>query len=245
MLSISRLCIYFLWFFFFPFTICTAVYRHCRADVSHWTVILANKLQVGFFFLNRVEAYQVAGATQRKGLPITSSHASHHAAVSEKEQAACSSTSPQPGFEKWFQWAGRSRESLELAAMQVGWIILQQMFPLLPPLSAILPLFPPLPSPPCTPTYSLAHPPPPPATTTKTPPLFKIGRSRDLVDKVHTSCEFLIYSLNSSRMKIVLSTLCLFWHPVMSLYQASSLSHFLNIQLSFTPHGVPHLLLST
>lgn len=128
-------------------------------------------------------------------------------------------------------------------------------FSLLPPVSAILPwsIFsfstPPLSSLytyifPCTPSPLLQQP------LTKTPPqltphLFKTGRPRQLVDKVHTSHEFLIYSLKSSRMKILLSTLCLFWHPVIALYQASSLSHFLNIQLSFTPHGVPHLLLST
>lgn len=65
------------------------------------------------------------------------------------------------------------------------------------------------------------------------PPLFKTGRPRELVDKVHTSRELLFYSLNSSVMKILPSTLCLSWHPITSLYQASSLSHLLNIQLSF------------
>lgn len=34
-------------------------------------------------------------------------------------------------------------------------------------------------------------------------------------------------------MKILPSALCLCWHPIKSLYQASSLSHILNIQLPF------------
>lgn len=55
-----------------------------------------------------------------------------------------------------------------------------------------------------------------------------VGQESLLIRSIPVMNSF--YSLSSSVMKILPSTLCLHWHPTTSLYHASSLSH---IQLSF------------
>lgn len=63
-LSISFLDSIFL-AYFFSLTFCTVLNTYHRADVSHWI-----KLQVIWGFFYRVETHQIAGTTERKGLPI-------------------------------------------------------------------------------------------------------------------------------------------------------------------------------
>lgn len=149
---------------------------------------------------------------QRKGFSIAPLPATTLLLLRKSRQPA--PPFPQPAFGKCFQRAGRIRESLEPAAMQMGWIILQQTFPpssLHPPYHLYClgahSLCPPLPSlapytytSPCTSSPLLQQPLTKTSSPLVIPSLFKIGRPRELIDKVHTSHEFLFYSPDSSVM---------------------------------------------
>lgn len=65
------------------------------------------------------------------------------------------------------------------------------------------------------------------------PPLLEIGTPRELVDKFHSSCEFLFALPITEWWKYCCLLSCLSWHPTPSFSQAFSVSHCLNIQLCF------------
>ena len=234
----------------FSLTVCTVLYRHCRADVSHWKKSFWPTSCRCFFLQSRNLPNSRSKPEERA---FHRSPASHHAASPEKEPAACSSPSPQSAFGKCFQWAGRTRESPEPVAMQGGVNDSPADIPSfspLPPISAVLlgpySLSPALPSLalytytlPCTSSSLLQQP------LTKTSPLipslFKIGRPRELVDKVHTSREFLFYSLDASVMKTSPSILCLpgIWSSPSTRLPPCP-TYWIYSSLSNQPHGVPH-----
>lgn len=224
-LSISFLDSIFL-AYFFSLTFCTVLNTYHRADVSHWI-----KLQVIWGFFHRVETHQIAGTTERKGLPIAPFPATTLLLLKKGRQPAALPPHSLPLENASSVQKGQRKPRTCSNAGKVNY------FPSdIPSFSSSPPIqvyFPSLLSSSHTPLRTLLQ-----QRLTKTlplliPPLLEIGTPRELVDKFHSSCEFLFTLSITEWWKYCRLPSCLSWHPITSFSQAFSLPHCLNIQLCF------------